>query len=300
MAQVPPRDMIFRSTTSAGGTPVRHALRALAAGLGFAALFAVLPAQAADPAAPLIERSKVFGNPSRAGAQLSPDGKWLSWLAPRDGVMNVWLAPVAKLSDSRPLTSSRDRPIRQQFWAPDSSMVMYIQDKGGDENFLLYGIDVATGAGAQPHAVREDARAAGRRLASGQGPHPRRPQQSRPALARRAQPRPEERQADRDHPRRRFRRLRRRREPRAAHGHAAECGGRVRLLPRCRQQGRGAAVLVDPARGFAHHAASGLHRGRQDALLDRQPRPQYGSAHRAGRRDRRDARPRRESARRHR
>jgi hypothetical protein len=46
--------------------------------LGFAVLFAVLPAQAADPAAPLIERSKVFGNPSRAGAQLSPDGKWLS------------------------------------------------------------------------------------------------------------------------------------------------------------------------------------------------------------------------------
>ena len=124
---------------------MRHALRALAAGLGFAALFAALPVQAADPAAPLIERSKLFGNPSRAGAQLSPDGKWLSWLAPRDGVMNVWLAPVAKLDDARPLTSSRDRPIRQQFWAPDSSMVMYIQDKGGDENFLLYGIDVVTG-----------------------------------------------------------------------------------------------------------------------------------------------------------
>jgi len=53
------------------------------------------PAHAAEQAAPLIERSKLFGNPSRSGAQLSPDGRWLSWLAPRDGVMNVWLAPVA-------------------------------------------------------------------------------------------------------------------------------------------------------------------------------------------------------------
>lgn len=95
--------------------------------------------------APLIERSKLFGNPTRSGASLSPNGRWLSWLAPRDGVMNLWVAPVANLADARPLTSSKDRPVRQSFWAPDSSMVMYVQDKGGDENFLLYAIDVATG-----------------------------------------------------------------------------------------------------------------------------------------------------------
>jgi len=100
---------------------------------------------AADPSTPLIERAKLFGNPSRAGAALSPDGKWLSWLAPRDGVMNIWVAPVADLTAARALTESKDRPIRQQFWAPDSSMVMYIQDKGGDENFLLYGIDLVSG-----------------------------------------------------------------------------------------------------------------------------------------------------------
>jgi len=125
---------------------MKKVVRALALGTALAAATALTPAQAADQAAPLIERSKLFGNPSRSGAQLSPDGKWLSWLAPRDGVMNIWLAPVAKLAEARPLTSSTDRPIRQQFWAPDSSMVMYIQDKGGDENFLLYGIDVTTGA----------------------------------------------------------------------------------------------------------------------------------------------------------
>ena len=103
------------------------------------------PANAAAAAAPLIERSKLFGNPSRSGASLSPNGEWLSWLAPRDGVMNIWVAPVGNLGAAKPLTASKDRPIRQSFWSPDSSMVMYVQDKGGDENFLLYGIDIASG-----------------------------------------------------------------------------------------------------------------------------------------------------------
>ena len=106
---------------------------------------ALTAAETVETAAPLIERSKLFGNPSRAGASLSPDGRWLSWLAPREGVMNIWVAPVAALDQAKPLTDSRDRPIRQQFWAPDSSMVLYIQDKGGDENFLLYGIAVESG-----------------------------------------------------------------------------------------------------------------------------------------------------------
>jgi dipeptidyl aminopeptidase/acylaminoacyl peptidase len=103
------------------------------------------PAHAAAAAAPLIERSKLFGNPSRSGASLAPNGQWLSWLAPRDGVMNIWVAPVGNLAAAKPLTASKDRPIRQSFWSPDSSMVMYVQDKGGDENFLLYGIDIASG-----------------------------------------------------------------------------------------------------------------------------------------------------------
>ena len=90
------------------------------------------PANAAAAAAPLIERSKLFGNPSRSGASLSPNGEWLSWLAHRDGVMNIWVAPVGNLGAAKPLTASKDRPIRQSFWSPDSTMVMYVQDKGGD------------------------------------------------------------------------------------------------------------------------------------------------------------------------
>ncbi|MFN4113868.1 MAG: alpha/beta fold hydrolase [Sphingomonadaceae bacterium] len=100
----------------------------------------------ANTTAPLIERQKLFGNPTKAGGQISPDGKWLSWRAPHNGVMNVWIAPVSNPAAAKVMTSATDRPIQQYFWSPDSQSLMYIQDKGGDENFLLYGIDLATGA----------------------------------------------------------------------------------------------------------------------------------------------------------
>ncbi|MES2019417.1 MAG: S9 family peptidase [Pseudomonadota bacterium] len=98
------------------------------------------------PATPLIERAKIFGNPTKTSGRVSPDGKWLSWIAPRDGVMNVWVAPLATPDKARPLTAEKTRPIRTHFWSPDSKTLLFINDKGGDENFLLYGVDVASGA----------------------------------------------------------------------------------------------------------------------------------------------------------
>ena len=103
------------------------------------------PAAAVSAAAPLIERATLFGNPSRSAGTLSPDGQWLSWIAPVEGVMNVWIAPSADLAKAKAITAEKTRPIRQHFWAPDSQSVLYIQDKGGDENFLLYGVNVKTG-----------------------------------------------------------------------------------------------------------------------------------------------------------
>ena len=111
-------------------------------------LFAsALPAHAQAPVkeTPLIERAKLFGNPSKSGGKLSPDGRWLSWIAPRDGVLNVWVAPANDLAQARPLTEEKVRPIRSSFWSPDSTTLLFIQDKGGDENFLLYGVNVASG-----------------------------------------------------------------------------------------------------------------------------------------------------------
>jgi len=105
------------------------------------------PTSAADlvRSVPLIPREALFGNPTRSAGMISPDGKWLSWLAPHEGVMNVWLAPSGDPSAARRMTSATDRPIPQYFWAPDSRSMLYVQDKGGDENYLLYQVDVASG-----------------------------------------------------------------------------------------------------------------------------------------------------------
>ena len=95
---------------------------------------------------PLIPREALYGNPSRSGGQISPDGAWLAWMAPHEGVMNVWLAPAADPSAARLMTHSDDRPIPTFFFAPDSRSVLYIQDKAGDENYLLYQVQIDSGA----------------------------------------------------------------------------------------------------------------------------------------------------------
>ncbi|MDT9598676.1 S9 family peptidase [Sphingosinicella rhizophila] len=93
----------------------------------------------------LIPREKIFGNPYKMAGKISPDGRWISWIAPRDGVLNIWIAPTSNPTQTRVLTNERQRPIRSYFWSPDSHKILFINDKGGDENFLLYGVDVATG-----------------------------------------------------------------------------------------------------------------------------------------------------------
>lgn len=92
----------------------------------------------------LIPRETLFGNPERAAVRLSPDGQTMSWLAPRDGVMNIWVAPVTNPSDARPITNDRHRGIRSYFWAYTNQHVLYIQDRDGDENWNVYRVNVET------------------------------------------------------------------------------------------------------------------------------------------------------------
>jgi dipeptidyl aminopeptidase/acylaminoacyl peptidase len=100
---------------------------------------------AGHPKDDLIPRAVLFGNPDRANVQISPDGKHLSWLAASDGVLNVWVAPVDKLAEARPVTADKARPVRMYGWAYDGKHLVYMQDKAGDENFHVYRADVTTG-----------------------------------------------------------------------------------------------------------------------------------------------------------
>ena len=117
----------------------------LAATLSQNALAAASATQASAET-PLIARSALFGNPVKSGAQLSPDGQWLSWMAPVNGVMNVWVAPADKPEAAKSITESKDRPIPSHFWSGNSQQVLFVKDNAGDENFHLYGVDIKTGA----------------------------------------------------------------------------------------------------------------------------------------------------------
>lgn len=94
---------------------------------------------------PLIPREKLFGNPTQILGRLSPDGKNMAWIAPRDGVLNIYVAPTAEPKAARPVTNERQRPILHYSWSPDGRQILFINDKGGDENFLLYRVDVESG-----------------------------------------------------------------------------------------------------------------------------------------------------------
>lgn len=93
---------------------------------------------------PLIPLRHLFDNPERASARISPDGRHLSWLAPRDGVLNVWVAPVDG-GEAHPVTDDRHRGIRAHMWSRDSRRIIYLQDRGGDENTHVYCVDAQGG-----------------------------------------------------------------------------------------------------------------------------------------------------------
>ncbi len=95
--------------------------------------------------APLLSREALFGNPTYASVQISPDGRYISYVAPDEGVLNVWVAPAEDIGAARPVTEDRGRGIRNYGWTPGGDRLVYIQDRGGDENFLLYGVDPETG-----------------------------------------------------------------------------------------------------------------------------------------------------------
>jgi dipeptidyl aminopeptidase/acylaminoacyl peptidase len=92
----------------------------------------------------LIPLEVLLGNPERAQAQISPDGKRLSYLAPLNGVLNVFVGD-AGASNEQPMTRDADRGIHSHWWAPDGRRLMYVQDKDGSENFRLYDVDLESG-----------------------------------------------------------------------------------------------------------------------------------------------------------
>ncbi len=127
-------------------------------------LVATLAAQSSEKKSPssgmppLIDRELLFGNPEISGAQLSPDGKYLSFQKPWKGTRNIYVKGVDEpFAAARLLTSEAKRPIPGYFWTHDSKYILYVKDNDGDENYNIYAVDPAAkpANGADAPAARD-------------------------------------------------------------------------------------------------------------------------------------------------
>jgi len=114
----------------------------------------------------LIDREVFFGNPEYAGAQISPDGKYISFIKPLNDVRNVWVKGVDEpFEKARPLTAEKKRPVSGYFWSWDSKYVLFTKDNDGDENFNVFAVDpsASPAAGSQVPAPTNVSNAKGSR-----------------------------------------------------------------------------------------------------------------------------------------
>ncbi len=93
----------------------------------------------------MIPRQVLFGNPEKSMARISPDGAYLSYLAPVEGVLNVWVAAVKDPDSARPITRDEERGIRHYDWTYDGQHILYYQDARGDEDWHVYATNITTG-----------------------------------------------------------------------------------------------------------------------------------------------------------
>ena len=93
----------------------------------------------------LISRDVLFGNPDRVTARISPDGSKLSFLAPENGVLNVFVGPANSPETARPVTDDTSRGIRSYTWGYTNEHILYLQDRNGDENWRVYSVNLGSG-----------------------------------------------------------------------------------------------------------------------------------------------------------
>ncbi|MBU2905756.1 S9 family peptidase [Arenibacter algicola] len=90
----------------------------------------------------LVDRELFFGNPDKIQVRISPDGKYFSYRAPVNNVMNIWVAPIENPENAQPITNDTLRGIQAYQWSYKSGNILYAQDKGGDENWHVHLVDV--------------------------------------------------------------------------------------------------------------------------------------------------------------
>jgi dipeptidyl aminopeptidase/acylaminoacyl peptidase len=94
----------------------------------------------------LIPRRVLFAPAERTRASISPDGTRLVWLAPHQGIVNLWLAPLDDLGKARPITQATDRDISPTYWwLPSGRFIVFFREQAGDENWQAHRVELASG-----------------------------------------------------------------------------------------------------------------------------------------------------------
>lgn len=121
--------------------------RAAALGVSLPLIRIGLPAALAADEAQLVARKVFFDNPDFGSVRISPDGQQIAYLAPLDGVRNLWVAPVDKPRGGQPVTRAKDRNLNSDIrWAYNNRQIVFFQERDGDENWRASSVDFTTGA----------------------------------------------------------------------------------------------------------------------------------------------------------
>lgn len=90
---------------------------------------------------PLIDRALFFDNPDISGGQLSPDGKYISFLKAHNGIMNIWAKKIDEPFEKAKRLTDLERPAVDYLWTYDSKFIVYAKDKGGNENYNVFAVE---------------------------------------------------------------------------------------------------------------------------------------------------------------
>ena len=88
----------------------------------------------------MITLEDFFRNSEQTGFQISPDGRHISYMAPYEERMNIFVRPVEGGAPLR-LTAETERSVGGYMWA-DNERILFVKDTGGDENYQLYGVNI--------------------------------------------------------------------------------------------------------------------------------------------------------------
>jgi dipeptidyl aminopeptidase/acylaminoacyl peptidase len=120
----------------------------IAAATGICGIARGAQAQALPPSVsvPLIPRRLLFADPARSVVRISPDGRRIAFLAPLEGVLNLWVAPIDDVANARALTRATDRSLGPWLlWLHDNRHIVFFREQGGDENWQAHRVDATTG-----------------------------------------------------------------------------------------------------------------------------------------------------------